>query len=165
MPHANQARACVCAKLLHRYCTRTCSAHNPGARQYQTKIFRTLLIILFALHIPNLHFALHTSSHLKIYDFFWPHRSSSHLIPAFFISSHLFSHIIKVSSTIFISFEYWSTFLISSKLLLIHLSWSVCQKILIVKEIFLILKKNLRKKKSTHIFKIQLHLDRKVFAT
>ena len=45
-----------------------------------------------ALHTSHLHFTLHTSSHLKP-------LSSSHLISALLISSHLFSHVIKVSSS------------------------------------------------------------------
>jgi hypothetical protein len=42
-----------------------------------------------ALHISQLHFALHTSSHLRSCEFF-----SSHLISALLISSHRLSHVI-----------------------------------------------------------------------
>ena len=60
------------------------------------------------LHTP--HFTLHTSSHLKSRELFSPHLSSSRLIP-----SLLTCHRSKFFSTVFISSEHWSTFLISSK--------------------------------------------------
>jgi len=82
-----------------------------------------------ALHISQLHFALHTSSHLRSCGLFSPHLSSSHLIP-----SLLTCHLSKFFSTVFVSSEHWSTFLISSKFVSTHLSCSARQKSLTVRE-------------------------------
>ena len=82
-------------------------------------------------------FALHTSNPT------WPY-TSSHLIWVFLTSSHLISpHLSilfssqmssKFFSTIFVSPEHCSTFRISSKLFLTHLSASVCQQVSSVRE-------------------------------
>ena len=82
-------------------------------------------------------FALHTSNPT------WPY-TSSHLIWVFLTSSHLISpHLSilfssqmssKFFSTIFVSPEHCSTFHISSKLFLTHLSASVCQQVSSVRE-------------------------------
>jgi len=82
-----------------------------------------------ALHTSHLQFALHTSSHLKSCELFSPHLSSSHLIP-----SLLTCQLSKFFSTVFISSERWSTFLISSKIASTHLSCSARQKALTVRE-------------------------------
>jgi hypothetical protein len=93
----------------------------------------TLHTALFTL--PTSHFALHTprfiSSHLSSSRLISPHLSSSHLISSHLISSQMSS---KFFSGIFISSEHCSTFLISSKLFLIHLGSSVRQKAFTVRE-------------------------------
>ena len=82
-----------------------------------------------ALHTSHLHITPHASSHLKSCELFSPHLSSSHLIP-----SLLTCHLSKFFSTAFISFEHWSTFLISSKFVSTHLSCSGRPKSLTVRE-------------------------------
>ena len=82
-----------------------------------------------ALRTSHLHFALDTSSHLTSRELFSPHLSSSHLIP-----SLLTCHQSKFFSTVFISSEHWSTFLISSKLISTHLSCPARQKAPTVRE-------------------------------
>ena len=82
-----------------------------------------------ALRTSHLHFALDTWSHLKSSELFSPHLSSSHFIP-----SLLTCHQSKFFSTVFISSEHWSTFLISSKFVSTHLSCSARQKALSVRE-------------------------------
>ena len=72
------------------------------------------------LHTSNwtLH---HISDHVSSSHLILPHLSSSHLIP-----SPLTCHLRKFFSTVFISSEHWSTFLISSNLFSTHLSCSSC---------------------------------------
>ena len=74
--------------------------------------------------------SLHSSSHLILSHLIWALLALSHLISALLISSHLFSCVLQVGrflTTVFISFEHWSTFLISSKFFLVHLGF-YCQK-------------------------------------
>ena len=105
--------------------------HDLRATQVQRNAKRTLSSHFTvhashpALHTSHLHFTLHTSSHLKSCELFSPHLSSSHLIP-----SLLTCHLSKFFSTVFISSEHWSTFLISSKFVPTHLSCSARQKAL-----------------------------------
>ena len=89
----------------------------------------------FTVHVSHpahrtshLHFTFDTSSHLKSCELFSPHLSSSHLIP-----SLLTFHLSKFFSTVCISPEHWSTFLISSKFVSTHLSCSARQKALTVR--------------------------------
>ena len=53
----------------------------------------------FTLHSSHLHFALHTCTSHSTLHLTSNHVSSSHLISALLISSHLFSPVIKVSSS------------------------------------------------------------------
>ena len=110
-----------------------------------------------ALHTSHLQFALHTSSHLKSCELFSPHLSSSHLIP-----SLLTCQLSKFFSTVFISSERWSTFLISSKIASTHLSCSARQKALAVREKSLAQKKTIgRRNFCTQTLGTQMHLHRK----
>ena len=79
------------------------------------------------------HFTLHT-----------PHLSSSHLVP-----SLLTCHPSKFFSTVFISSEHWSTFLISSKFFSTHPSCSARQRALTVRQKSLA-EKNIRRRKLLH---------------
>ena len=113
----------------------------------------------YTLHTSHLHFALDTSSHLKSFELFSSHLSSFHLIP-----SLLTCHLSKIFSTIFISSEHWSTFLISWKLVSIYLSCSSRQKALTIKEKFLAQKKPLGTDFfGTQILDTQMYLHTKVF--
>ena len=98
-----------------------------------------------ALHTSHLHFTLDTSSHLKSCELFSPHLASSHRNP-----SLLTCHLSKFFSTVFISSEHWSTFLISSKLFSTHLSCSARQKAFTVREKPLAQKNNLAQKAFAH---------------
>ena len=91
----------------------------------------------FTLHSCASHSTLRTCTSHSTPHLTSKHASSSHLISALLISSHLFSHVIKVSSTVFISSEHRPTFLISSKLFSTHLSCSARQKALTVREMSL----------------------------
>ena len=103
----------------------------------------------FTLH--SSHPALHTS-HL-----FSPHLNSSHLIP-----SRLTCHLSKFFSTVFISSEHWSTFLISSKFASTHLSCSARQQALTVREKSLAQKKTMGAESfRTQKLETQMHLHRK----
>ena len=81
-----------------------------------------------SLHTSHLHFALDTSPHLKSCELFSPHLSSSHLIPS------LLMYLSKFFSTVFISSEHWSAFLISLEFVSTHLSCPARQKALTVRE-------------------------------
>ena len=115
----------LCAKLLHdlRATPAQCNAKRRLSSHF------TLHSSNPTLHTSHLHFALDTSSHLKSCELFSPHLSSSHLIP-----SLLTCHLSKFFSTVFISSESWSTFLISLKFVSTHLSCSARQKALTVRE-------------------------------
>ena len=115
-PCASHVRACVlCAKLLRRCCPRTWP-HTSDC--------------IFTLHTctSHLHFALDESSHLN-------HLTSFHLVP-----SLLTCNPNKFFSTVFISSEHWSTFLISVKFST-HSTCSARQKGFIVRAKFLAQKK------------------------
>ena len=116
---ARQVRAC----FVRSCCTNVVQEHDLRATPVQCNAKRrlsshfTLHFSHPALRTAHLHFALSTSSHLKSCELFSPHLSSSHLIP-----SLLTCHLSKFFSTVFISSEHWSTFLISSKFVSTHLS-------------------------------------------
>ena len=119
---ARPVRACFvrscCADVVQEHDLRTI----PGAMQRQANTFLTLHTALFTLHTCTSHPALHLiSDHVSSSHLISPHLSSSHLIP-----SPLTCHLRKFFSTVFISSEHWSTFLISSKLFSTHLSCSSC---------------------------------------
>ena len=80
----------------------------------------------------TLHFALRTCTSHSTLHLTPNHVSSSHLISSHFVPSLLTCHLSKFYSTVFISSEHWSTFLISSKLFSTHLSCSARQKALTV---------------------------------
>ena len=119
------ARA-VRARFVRTCCTVVVQEHDLCATTLQCNAKRTLSSHFTlhsshpALHASPLHFTFHSSSHLKSYDFFSPHLSSSHLIP-----SLLRCHLSKFFSTVFISSEHWqliSALLHASKLLLLKRS-------------------------------------------
>ena len=113
---ARPVRAC----FVRSCCTDVVQEHDLRATPVQCNAKRRLSSH-FTLH--SSHFTLHTSSHLRSCELFSPHLSSSHLIP-----SPLTCHLKKFFSTVFISSEHWSTFLISPKLFSTHLSCSARQK-------------------------------------
>ena len=86
--------------------------------------------------LHTLHFALHTCTSHSTLHLTSNHVSSSHLISALLISPHLFSHVIKVSSSQLFSSHPSTdqTFLISSKLISTHLSCSARRKAPTVRE-------------------------------
>ena len=105
----------------------------------------------FTLHSPhftllNSHCFLHTALFTLHTTLFTPHTWHCTLHIPHFISSELFSphlllvssllicHLSKFFSTVFISSEYWSTFLMSLKFVSLHLSCSARQKALTVRE-------------------------------
>ena len=99
--------------------------------QRQAKTFFTLHTVLFTPRTSHFTLALRTPHFIssQIIELFSPHVSSPHLIP-----SLLTCHLSKFFSTVFISSEHWSTFLISSKFVSTHLSCSARQKSLTVRE-------------------------------
>ena len=113
----------------------------------------------FTLRTP--HFKPYTSSHL-----IWVFLTSSHLISphlSILFSSQMSS---KFFSTIFVSPEHCSTFRISSKLFLTHLSASVCQQVFSVRE-KLFYTKTVARRKLFHGgasgFQTRMRLRRKTF--
>ena len=119
---ARPVRAC----FVRRCCSVVVQEHDPHATPVQCNVKQTLFHTSHCtLHTSHLHFALDTSSHLKSCELFSPHLSSSHLIP-----SLLTCHLSKFFSTVFISSEHWSTFLISLKFVSTHLSCSARQEAL-----------------------------------
>ena len=85
-------RKCVlCANLL---LSKNIQEHDGRATTWQCNAKRTLSSHFTlhpsrpALHASHLHFTFHTLSHLKKSDFFSPHVTSSHLIPAL-LACHL----------------------------------------------------------------------------
>ena len=99
---ARTVRAC----FVRSCCTDVVQEHDLPATPVQGNAKRRL----------SAHFTLYTS-HATLH-LISKHVSSSHLISQFFHLIHLFSHVIKVSWTVFISSEHWSTFLISSEVVL-----------------------------------------------
>ena len=93
------------------------------------------------------HFTLHT-----------PHLSSSHLVP-----SLLTCHPSKFFSTVFISSEHWSTFLISSKFFSTHPSCSARQRALTVRQKSLAEKTFGAESFCTQKLETQMHLHREAF--
>ena len=116
---------CCCAHVVQEHDLRATPAQCNAKRRLSSHL--TLHSSHFTLHTSHSHFTLHTSSHLKSCELSSPHLSSSHLIP-----SPLTCHLRKSFSTVFISSERWSTFLISSKLFSTHLGCSARQKALAV---------------------------------
>ena len=127
---ARPVRAC----FVRSCCADVVQEHDLRATPVQGNAKRRLSAH-FTLH--SSHFTLHTCTSHSTLHLISKHVSSSHHISALLISSHLFSHVIKVSSTVFTSSEHWSAFLISSKLFSTHLSCSVRQKALTVREMSL----------------------------
>ena len=87
---ARPVRAC----FVRTCCTAAVQEHDLRATPVQCNAKRTLSshITLHssqpALHTSHLHFALHTSSHLKSCELFSPHFTSSQLFSSLSISSH-----------------------------------------------------------------------------
>ena len=108
--------------------------------QRQATTFFTLHTVLFTPRTSHFTLALHTPHFIssQTIELFSPHLSSSHLIP-----SVLTCHKSKFFSTVFISSEHWSTFLISSMFVSTHLSCSARQRSLTVREKSLAQKKRL----------------------
>ena len=111
-------------------CTDVVQEHDLRTTRAQCNAKQTLsshFTLHSSLHTctSHLHFALDTSPHLKSCELFSPHLSSSHLIP-----SLLTCQLSKFFSTVFISSEHWSTFLISLKFVSTHLSCSARQEAL-----------------------------------
>ena len=81
---ARPVRAC----FVRSCCTDVVQEHDlratpvPGNTKRRRSAHFTLHSSHFTLHTSHLHFALHTSSHLKACELFSPHLSSSHLIPS-----------------------------------------------------------------------------------
>ena len=121
----------------------TPSEHFPHTSQC------TLHTLHFALHTCTSHSTLHLTSN---------HVSSSHLIP-----SLLTCHPSKFFSTVFISSEHWSTFLISSKFVSTHLSFSARQKALTVRGKFHAQRPLGAESFCTQTLETQMHLHRKAF--
>ena len=90
---ARPVRAC----FVRTCCTAAVQEHDLRATPVQCNAKRTLSshITLHssqpALHTSHLHFALHTSSHLKSRELFSPHFTSSQLFSSLSISSHMSS--------------------------------------------------------------------------
>ena len=141
---ARPVRAC----FVRSCCTDVVQEHDLRATPVQGNAKRRLSAH-FTLHSCASHSTLHNCTSHSTPHLTSKHASSSHLISALLISSHLFSHVIKVSSTVFISSEHRPTFLISSKLFSTHLSCSARQKALTVREMSLA-QKNFGRRKFLH---------------
>ena len=109
-------------------CARPRCNATPSKHFLHTSHF-TLHSSHLALRTSHLYFTLHTHLIAKTCELFSPHLTSSHLIP-----SLLTCHLDKFFSTVFISSEHSSTFLISPKFFSTHLSCSARQKALTVSE-------------------------------
>ena len=108
----------------------------PGNTKRRLSAHFTLHSSHFTLHTSHLHFALHTSSHLKACELFSPHLSSSHLIPSLLTchqSKFNCFHLIRSPINLSHLPELFST----------HLSCSARQKALTVREKSLAHKKTL----------------------
>ena len=90
-------------------------------------------------------------------ELFSPH------ISVFFISPHVFSHVIKVSWTVFISSEHWSALLISSKLFSAHLRFCTPENRCCQRGVSCTKKTLGAEHFSTQTLEIQMHLHTKPF--
>ena len=110
------------ARLLHK--NMTCA--RPRCDATPSKHF--LHTSRCTLHTP--HFTLHTCASRSTLHLISNHVSTSHLISPHLIPSLLTCYLDKFFSTVFISSDHWSTFLIPPKLFSTHLSCSARQKAL-----------------------------------
>ena len=157
---ARPVRACFvrscCSVVVQEHDLRTTPVQCNAKRRLSSHF--TLRSSHPALHTSH----SHTSSHLKSCELFSPHLSSSHLIPSL-LTCHLSTG--KFFSTVFISSEHWSTFLISSKFVSTHLSCSACQKALTVREKALAqTRRRLARERKTHFSSSSEYGSRKKYS-